>query len=675
MGQGVGLSALPVSCKDSYNPVRLPSGFIGYPVHSTGEFMPPSKPSLRERLRYAFDNTLSRGASALIGWLALATVLLIVVGTFAVLLFRGIPQGANLFDVFWNILSQALTPNPVDAGNPLQYLVVMFFVTIGSLFMVSILIGILSNEIESRVDALRRGRSRVLEGDHTAILGWSHQVFTILSELVISNENRKHGAAIAVLADKDKVEMEEEIRSRVPQLKNTRLICRSGSPIDPTDIEIVSPHTARSIIILPPAVEEDQDPDTFVIKSVLALVNNPRRREEPYHVVTQVRKPESVDVLHMVSRKDRVKPVLTNELIARVVAQTSRQSGLSVLYTELMNFEGDEIYFTDLPASLVGKTYASSLFAFEDSSVMGLQRADGTTLMNPPMDTELRQGDRLFAISADDDTIRPSGLERVPVDESAICASATSHQPAPEKCLILGWNRSGSTVICELDHYVARGSQVTVCCSVPKAERQVRQDCTKLVNQKISFVEGDSSDRAVLEKIGVTEFDHVIVLADSRLAPQEADARTLVTLLHLRDMSERDHTPFSIVSEMLDLRNRELAEVAGVDDFIVSEHLVSLMMSQLSEDADLFAIFEDIFDPEGSEIYLKPVSDYVQTGRPVNFYTVLEAAVRRNETAIGYRIVGEAKIAGKSYGVHTNPTKSQPVTFAPDDKIIVLAES
>ncbi len=637
--------------------------------------MPSSKPSLRERLRYAFDNTLSRGAGALIGWLALATVLLIVVGTFAVLLFHGIPQGSNLFDVFWNILSQALTPNPVDAGNPLQYLVVMFFVTIGSLFMVSILIGILSNEIESRVDALRRGRSRVLESDHTVILGWSHQVFTIISELVIANENRKHGAAIAILADKDKVEMEDEIRSRLPHMKNTRVICRSGSPIDPTDIEIVSPHTARSIIILPPAPEENKDPDTCVIKSVLALVNNPRRREAPYHVVTQVYKPESVNVLRMVSRKDHVLPVLTNGLIARVVAQTSRQSGLSVVYTELMNFEGDEIYFADLPASLVGKSYADSLFAYEDSAVMGLRRADGTMLMNPPMDTALHQGDRLFAISADDDTIRPSGLDRVPIDESVICAGEPVRQPAPEKCLILGWNRSGSTIICELDHYVAKGSQVTVCCDVPHAEKLIEQDCGRLPNQRVSFVEGDSSDRTVLESLGVTEFEHVIVLADSALEPQQADAKTLVTLLHLRDMAERDQTPFSIVSEMLDLRNRELAEVAGVDDFIVSEHLVSLMMSQLSEDADLFAIFEDIFDPEGSEIYLKPVTDYVETGRPVNFYTVLEAARRRNETPIGYRVVSEAKDAEKSYGVHTNPRKSQPVTFQAEDKIIVLAEN
>ena len=176
-------------------------------------------------------------------------------------------------------------------------------------------------------------------------------------------------------------------------------------------------------------------------------------------------------------------------------------------------------------------------------------------------------------------------------------------------------------------------------------------------------------------KSGVADFDHVIVLADDRLGTQAADARTLISLLHLRDMAEKDSTPFSIVSEMLDLRNRELAEVARVDDFIVSEHLISLMMSQLSENGALFDVFADLFDPEGSEIYLKPAQEYVEIGQPVNFYTVLEAARQRGEVAIGYRIVSELHDAGKSYGVYTNPRKSVTVKFSVQDKVIVLAEA
>lgn len=639
--------------------------------------MSSSKPNFRERLSYVFDNLMAKGTLALVGGLFLISLTIIVLAAGLVHIGglitapEGSTQPMSFGEAVWESMMRTLDSGTMGGDTGWAFRGIMLFVTLGGVFVVSTLIGVLSNGIEDQMDRLRKGRSRVLENDHTVILGWSPQVFTIISELVEANENRKSGAVIAILADQDKVEMEDAIRERVPETRNTKVICRSGSPIDPSDIELVSPHSARSIIVLP----ESTDPDSYVIKSVLALTNNPNRREEPYHIVTQIRNPKNLDVLKMVSVKDLVQPVLTTDLIARVVAQTSRQSGLSVVYTELLNFGGDEIYFTDVPVSLVGKTYGDSLFVYEDSGVMGLRRADGTILLNPPMETGLRTGDRLFAISEDDDTIRPSGLTSLPVDESAIRSGKKARKAAPEKCLILGWNQTGATIICELDNYVARGSQITIFSNSNNITKQIHDQCGRLVNQKVNVHQGETTDRELLEKLNLPDYDHVIVLANSGLEPQEADAKTLVSLLHLRDIAERDETPFSIVSEMLDLRNRELAEVAGVDDFIVSEHLVSLMMSQLSENSDLYTIFSDIFDPEGSEIYLKPASDYVEVGKPVNFYTVTEAARRRNETAIGYRILGQAGDVEKSYGVHTNPKKSELVTFAAEDKVIVIAEN
>jgi hypothetical protein len=293
--------------------------------------------------------------------------------------------------------------------------------------------------------------------------------------------------------------------------------------------------------------------------------------------------------------------------------------------------------------------------------------------MNPPMDSVLQTGDSIIAISADDDTIQLAAAPGV-VDAGAIRSSGKHAKAAPEKCLVLGWNRCGATIIRELDSYVARGSRVTVVTDQNRTKEHVRLYAGNLSNQKVDVKEEDITDRAVLESLDIPNYDHVIALAYSHLAPQEADAKTLVTLLHLRDIAERDSTPFSIVSEMLDLRNRELAEAANVDDFIVSEHLISLMMAQLSENRELLSVFEDIFDPEGAEIYLKPIGDYVETGRPVNFYTVTAAARQRGETAIGYRLLSESHNAEKAYGVHTNPKKSEAVTFAPEDKVIVIAE-
>ena len=635
----------------------------------------PEKPSLRERFRYWFDNRFSGGPLVIIGWLALGTALLVILMTVLSLIPSIRPDGQDLKQVFWNILFQALTPNPFDTTSRWQFLVVMLVVTLGSLFMVSILIGTLTSSIESKVDDLRKGHSRVIESGHTLILGWSPQVFTILSELMIANENQKN-ARVVILADKDKVEMEDEIRQKIETKGSTRIICRSGNPIDLTDLEIGSPHTAKSIIILPP---EGNDPDTAVIKAILALTNNSHRRADPYHIVTQIRDPKNMEVVKMVGQADIVQAVLTGDLIARVTAQTSRQSGLSTVYTELLNFDGDEIYFTHEP-SLVGKTYGEALMAYETSTVMGMKKGAQEASLNPPMDTLIEADDKLFALTEDDDTLIVSGMISVPVDETVIHPTFKSSTPKPEKCLVLGWNRCAATILTELNNYVPKGSRTlvvsdpTVSGEVAEAEQIIKQECSKLSNQKVSFQRGDTTDRRLLESIKAADYDHVIVLSYAGLNAQEADAKTLVTLLHLRNIAERDEIPFSIVSEMLDLRNRELAEVANVDDFIVSDHLVSLMMAQLSEDANLFSVFADIFDPEGSEIYMKPIGDYVELGKPVNFFSLVEAARRRGQSALGFRLEAEARSATKSYGVHTNPKKSETVLFSAEDKIIVVAE-
>jgi ion channel POLLUX/CASTOR len=125
---------------------------------------------------------------------------------------------------------------------------------------------------------------------------------------------------------------------------------------------------------------------------------------------------------------------------------------------------------------------------------------------------------------------------------------------------------------------------------------------------------------------------------------------------------------------MLDDRNRELAEVTKADDFIVSDNLISLLLSQVSENKRLTDVFETLFSADGSEIYLRPAELYIRAGAQVDFYTVLEAARRRGETAIGYRVAALARSSKDHYGVRVNPRKTDRVSFADGDKIIVLAE-
>lgn len=631
--------------------------------------------SFSDRLHYWFDNTMSRGTIALIGWLFVLSALLVLVVS-AVVVATGIAppaddgQPLSFAQVAWLSLMRTLDPGTMggDVGS-WAFLLAMFVVTIGGIFIVSTLIGVLTSGIEGKLEELRKGRSFVIEEGHTVILGWSPQVFTIVAELVIANANQPR-ACIAILAEKDKVEMEDEIAARVGQTGRTRIVCRTGSPMEMSDLEIVNPHGARAIIVLSP---ESDDPDAQVIKTLLALVNNPQRRSTPYHIVAGIRDRRNVEVARLAGR-DEVELVVSDDLIARIMGQTCRQSGLSVVYNELLDFGGDEIYFQEEPA-LVGKTFREALLAYEDSAVMGLCDKDGRVRLNPPMDTRIEPGDQVIAISEDDDTVRLSGLSEVPVEPGAVRVPVLRPQPA-ERTLVLGWNRRLATVLHHLDEYVAAGSEVLVVADDEEVGAELAREYGDLQRQTVSFRQGDTTNRRTLEALDLESFDHIIVLSYSdRLDVQQADACTLITLLHLRSIAEQAGTQFPVVSEMLDVRNRELAEVTRADDFIVSDQLVSLMLAQLSENPKLAPVFADLFDPEGSELYLKPAEDYVEPDRPLSFYTVVEAAAERGEVALGYRLRAEAADAAKAYGVHLNPAKSAPVTFSVGDRIIVLAEA
>ncbi len=626
-----------------------------------------TKPSRGERIRYVFDNFMARGTISLILGLFVVAAIGVILITLVVAVLYPTPD-TNLSDLLWNSMMRTLDPGTMggDSG-PFGFLAGMLAITLFGIFIISALIGIINTGLEGKLAQLRKGRSRVVESGHTVILGWSQEIFTVVSELVVANENVKR-SAIVILADRDKAEMDDEIRTRLPNTGRTSIVCRSGDPMDIDDLEIARLQTSRSIVILSP---ENDDPDADVIKTMLAVTNHPRRRPEPYHVVAELRDAANMDVARLVGGAE-AQLILSGDLIARIVAQTCRQTGLSIVYTELLDFDGDEIYFASIP-ELVGRTFGDALLAFEDSALIGMRSPDAAPRLNPPMATVIAAGDHLIVISEDDDAVRPAA-EPAKADDAAIRTSAPT-ELAPERTLVLGWNRRAATIIRELDGYVASGSAVTVVADIPEVEAALDVLRPTLANQTVRFERADTTNRSVLETLDIGSFDHIVVLCYSdSLETQRADSRTIITLLHLRDIEERDGLDISIVSEMLDLRNRALAEVTHADDFIVSARLVSLLMAQVSENAQLNAVFADLFDVAGSEIYLRPAREYVELGVEVSFATIVASARGRNEVAIGVRTQAASAVAGGDHGVRINPPKSTRLTLGARDAVIVLAE-
>lgn len=621
----------------------------------------------RDRLRYAIDEFFARGTIALILGLFAVSVLIIVIvaGVVAV---TGVGGSLSFVELVWMGLLRTLDPGTMGADEGLpQFLGAMLVVTLGGIFVISALIGIINTGLQDRLAELRKGRSRVIESGHTVILGWNQQVFTILEELINANANQR-GRNVVVLAHRGKLEMDDEIRTRIPDTRGTKIVCRTGSPVDLDEIDIAAIQRSRSIIVLAPEVDE---PDIEVIKTILAITNDSNRRPEPYHIVAELHEPGNVEATRLVG-KDELEIVVVGDVVSRIIAQTCRQAGLSIVYNELLDFDGDEIYFSRQPA-LDGRQFGEALLAFDDSTVIGLAGADGRVQLCPPMTTVLAEGDQLVVIAADDDSIRLAEPAQVAADPASIVVCVPT-PVAPEAILLLGWNHRVAQIARELDAYATKGSKLTVVSDDPAAVAAAEALGPRLRNQALRFVPASTTSREVLDGLDVASYQHVLVVSPvDRFDAQRADARTLVTLLHLRDIASIAGHPFSITSEMADVRNRSLAEITRADDFIVSDRLISLLLTQVAENKQLNAVFADLFDAEGAEVYLRPIGDYVTPGRPVTFATIVEAARRLEEVAIGYRIRAQQGDAARTYGVRVNPVKSASLTFEPGDRVIVLA--
>ncbi|MCY0937396.1 CASTOR/POLLUX-related putative ion channel [Streptomyces sp. H34-S4] len=641
--------------------------------------------SLRLRLRYRFDHLVSGGTTALIGWLALAC-LAVVVPASAVLVWSDRAAPATLsgrLTAVWVSVGQTLKIGGA-VGSPLYVLASVSLALVALLF-VSTLVSLITTGINRRIMSLRLGHSTVLETGHTVVLGWSDQVFPVIGELVAANANQRR-SAIAVLAPQDKVWMEDEISTRVRDSGRTRIICRNGSTTDPTELCRVSPRTAKALLVLPPTGDTG---DAQVVKTLLALdAAVPGSGAGDAVVVAAVR-----DSRNHMTAKLAAGPaghvLCVDDIVARLLVQTARQPGLSLVYSELLDFEGDEFYPVTAE-DLVGRTFGEALLSFATSSAVGLLHADGSVTLNPDPGAVIGPADRIVVISRDDDTaVRADVASHV---EEAAIVTAGPRTSQAERLLLLGWNRRAPLVIEQLDQYVSPGTTLDVVALGEYAGGYGPQAVAAARSRlEVTFHHGDITAPLILAKLDVPSYDGVIVIGETEpaaaasdaplplLAPvtdpeARADDRTLVTLLHLRAIGDAAQRELALTTEMSEDGNRLLAPARGGADFIVSGRLISLLMTQISESPYLAEVFEELFTAQGHEFHLKPAGDYVRAGQEVSFATAVESARRRRECAVGYRLRARSA-TGPDYGVRINPDKRQRVRFREEDWLIVLAES
>ena len=323
------------------------------------------KNNLFQRFRYWLDKRMAKGTGSMIRALLFTTIFLVLFLAFLLIIF-GESDECSPLHAIWDSFATAINAEiPSSSDGSLFFIIINAIAAIIGLFFTSILIGIITNGIETKLQNLRNGNAEILEKNHTIILGWNDTTFAILAEIMESNLNREMQTVVVLDNACEKAEMDDQVctfiaekdkeRKRIakknheifiPYAKYTQILCRCGTTAHYSNLENCNIQNCKSII-----VNEDDDEETIkVILACSGIINELRMsgvkgKKLPY-ITAIIRDKENMNTARLAGGKD-LEVICYPELMSRIMANSSRAAGLSHVFTTLFNYEGSDIYYVD----------------------------------------------------------------------------------------------------------------------------------------------------------------------------------------------------------------------------------------------------------------------------------------------------------------------------------------
>jgi hypothetical protein len=227
-----------------------------------------------------------------------------------------------------------------------------------------------------------------------------------------------------------------------------------------------------------------------------------------------------------------------------------------------------------------------------------------------------------------------------------------------------------------LDAHVAEGARALLL--VPARARAAAEAALArlpLARLRVELAEGCADRRedlgAALERWPA---DVVVLLAEDVAHEDvgDADARQLVRLLVARRTRDRLGSTTRIVVEVRSPNTVRLIQGRRAGDFVVSREVVGMLLAQEIAGALrdrrgaawATAVHRDLFDAEGVEVEVHPMSTYVDEGEAATFGDLAARAAGQGEIALGFFDGDRLALA---------PARSAPIPGASRARAVVLA--
>ena len=604
--------------------------------------------TLKKRFDYWFDNRMTKGSLGFIRVLIAASVMLAVIIAGLIILL-GFNEDGEIASVFWNSIATVINAwmPYFEEGSP-GYLLMMSVVAIAGVLFTSVLIGIFTSAIEEKINSLKRGNSFVLERNHIVVLGFYPGEFTLLQQLVLAAAGEP--TCVVVAEDMDREEMEQTIAENMDIPKNFRIVCRTADITDPSSLEKCSVETCKTVIVSP-------TDDMRTIKAVLAVSTLLDEKGVPEISVNAIISKNEYRFPPSIAEANNITTLPTNSILAKMIAHSCTQTGLSETFKEIFNFEGSEFYLTSF-SEIEGLSFEDLSIRINNAIPVGVF-SHGRIRINPPADYRIQKEDRILVFAEDDDSAK---LEPTPPASADLSEARLVYSEEMTETVIIGHNESLPTILHELPENV---SHVYLVGRI--ADKQEQADLEQIASERnlaMNYYHGNlHSEKVLLEIAHMAQ--HIVILSDHDRDPEQADMEAIFTLLNLRDIRKRYGLGFNITVEMQKEHNQKLVGRGDHTDFLVASSMSSLILAQLAESPELIDVFREILSNRGNELYLKNVGMMKLTGE----HTIRD--LRRIILRQGYILLGHLDAEKRS---RYNLPLEETIRLSAEDHLIVLGE-
>jgi len=612
---------------------------------------------LRKTAAYYLDRLINKSLAFQL-FILLAPVLTATLVGGVLVLALGKPD--LLQDLWWAFL-RVLDTGSIAEDKDLKTGTLSLLLTIFGLLVWGTMISIIQQAFERQMIRIKSGKREVLETGHSLVMGWNSTIFNIIIELFQSDDNTP--PKVVVLADKPREEMERQLNDscleiwKLMNLKTSskltferflqsNVICRSGNIDEQSCQKMVNLKDARAVIILQDdQLERNSRKDARSVKALfMALLEFDYEKRPVTPIVATPAITLSVSDQSIkesinsfdAADKVRVHASAVPELMSRIIAQTTLQPELRVVYNDLLDFSGNEFHLIGIGKGLTGLSYDDLAGCFKQALPVGYFTGKGrdgmpvgTLVLNPTGEKAqmpLCSDDRLIVLAENAEIVATfDRAGRIPVGDKSVKTSGHS-----KKILVVGKGDKSAQVVNYLTAYLHEESTIYYTGSrfdSPGVQLE-HIPCGHSLDDQCCVV------KDYLHKIA--EID-TVVFVDDESNPEIHDSEMLIkikTAKRFQNVEKRGR--ISIVAEFLDPRTKPLANLLDVHFAIVTTKFAGNYLVQCVRQPDLAQVFQELLGASGNEVCIRKREDYAIKNSTASFEEIMRAAREHGEIAIGY---------------------------------------